>query len=154
MKYYKRLNQYTGPNVWLKVHDSGDVAAWSYDWWQLVRTINGVVYLNTYNYSHATVTHRYKVIGVLNQLGIEYVELSVADGLQADFDRWTILQKDIDAIVFKKHRTRKEHTKTRHAESVRKMVKQNMIVQLIKQGVKPGKESLHLAAQVNLYGVK
>lgn len=82
MKYYPKLKLYKASNV---TFNPETLEAWSYNWWQFVKLINGMVVFNNYNYSNSTCKHQSKVRGVLNDLGIniDYV-VSSRVGLQDD----------------------------------------------------------------------
>lgn len=60
--------------------------AHSYEWYDLVKVIDGVVVVNSYRYSIQTAKHIWKVQDVLKTLGIKYVELEAPRGLQ-DLER-------------------------------------------------------------------
>lgn len=81
MKYYKRLNVYKASNV---SFEPDSIAAYSYDWWQFVRVVNGSVVFNDYSYSPSTRKHQYKVRSLLNQLNINIdLVINTRAGLQA-----------------------------------------------------------------------
>lgn len=73
MKYYPRLKMYKASNVQF---DPETISAYSYDWWQFVRSFNGTVVFNDYNYSSMTVKHQWKVRSVLDDLCIK-IDLSI-----------------------------------------------------------------------------
>ena len=54
----------------------------SYDWWIMLKRINGVLCLNTYRYSVQTAKHIAKARQVLNLMGVEYTEIEAPGGLQ------------------------------------------------------------------------
>lgn len=80
MRYYKTLGVWKASNLQI---DTNRMFAQSYGWWNLLDTIDGVVVLNTYNYSVSTVRHRYKTIALLDKLGLRWhVEIEAPRGLQ------------------------------------------------------------------------
>jgi len=68
MKYYKRLNVYKASNV---SFNPEEIAAYSYDWWQFVKVVDGKVFFNNYSYSQSTNGHQSKVRHLLGELNIE-----------------------------------------------------------------------------------
>ena len=99
MKYIKKRNRYEAPNVtFLK----DNMEAFSYDWWQFVKIIDGKVVFNNYSYSQATNKHQRKVRNLMSDLDIKidyFVES--ACGLQSIdwFDNAKeILKENIESI--------------------------------------------------------
>lgn len=81
MRYYKRLKVYKASNVEFSPENR---SAYSYDWWQFVREVNGVLVFNDYNYSPTTGRHQSKVRWLLRDLGLEIgVTIYTHTGLQA-----------------------------------------------------------------------
>lgn len=68
MKYSNKRNRYEAANVTL---DLVKLEAFSYDWWQFLRYINGKLVFNNYNYSNSTCKHQSKVRGMLYEKGIK-----------------------------------------------------------------------------------
>lgn len=58
----------------------------SYEWWNIYQVIKGKHVVNGYGYSNSTSKHRYKVMSVLDKLGISYIMIDAPRGLQ-DLDR-------------------------------------------------------------------
>lgn len=54
----------------------------SYEWYDIVKEINGQVYLNTYRYSQQTSQHISMLRGLFRQLGIKYKCIEAPQGLQ------------------------------------------------------------------------
>lgn len=128
MKYYARLKIYKSNNV---TFDPETLSAYSYDWWQFVRVINGKVVFNGYFYSPTTAKHQSKVRNLLASLNINIdVVVKTRAGLQAcngvyggkeialDAIREALFSKDIEraekiAEVFKTKITKED---IQHAE--------------------------------------
>lgn len=68
MKYLKTANTYKASNV---VFNAKTIQAFSYDWWQFVKVLNGKVVFNNYRYSVSTAGHQRKVRKVMRDLGIK-----------------------------------------------------------------------------------
>ena len=80
MKFYKRLNVYKASNVQF---NPTTLIGTSYEWYQLARSFDGVMVLNTYNYSSSTCKHISKMRALLTTLGYrEIVEIEAPQGLQ------------------------------------------------------------------------
>ena len=79
MKYYPRLKQYKAYNV---IFDETKQIAYSYDWYELAKRINGTMVLNSYGYSNSTTKHCYKIRRLFGDLKIQYVSIQAPRGLQ------------------------------------------------------------------------
>jgi hypothetical protein len=80
MKHFKRLRVYkTGPNLVIK--DDFSIGH-SYEWYEILKTINGQVVLNDYNYSSTTIKHKYKVRSLLIEKSVEFITIKAPNGLQ------------------------------------------------------------------------
>ena len=80
MKYYKRANIYKASNVSFNPETK---TAYSYDWWQFVKEIDGKIVFNNYPYSISTRRHQSKIQDILNELGIKVdIWVDVPEGLQ------------------------------------------------------------------------
>lgn len=58
--------------------------AYSYNWYQLIRTHNGVIYLNTFNYSRTTASHIKACREFMFVSLLPYTSIEVPQGLQDD----------------------------------------------------------------------
>ena len=68
--YHKRTNTYSGCGKrWTFNPDT--LEAYSYDWWCMLKVINGKLVLNTWDYSVSTRNHRKQLREVLDSLGIK-----------------------------------------------------------------------------------
>lgn len=75
MKHYKRDNVYKNSSKTLTFNPE-TLFGYSYQWYAIVRphpTKPGVI-INNYNYSTTTVKHKYKIMRLCEQLGIEIVD--------------------------------------------------------------------------------
>jgi len=79
MKYYPKLKQYKASNL---VFDCEKEIAYSYEWYQLAKRINGIMVVNCYNYSPTTIRHMYKIYRLFDELNIEYITIEAPKGLQ------------------------------------------------------------------------
>lgn len=80
MKRLKTKPIWKASNVWL---DTSQMIAKSYDWWIFVKSFNGRIVFNNYNYSNSTIKHQAKVSKVLDFLNLKishYIE--APNGLQ------------------------------------------------------------------------
>lgn len=68
MKHFKRTNTYKASNVEYQVDT---MAAYSYDWWQFTKVINGKLVFNNHYYSSSTCKHLSKVRSLLRELDIK-----------------------------------------------------------------------------------
>ena len=80
MRYYKTLKKYKASNL---SFDCRTTTALSYNWWEFVKVINGLVVFNDYRYSPTTQRHQSKISCLLDYLHID-VDLIIEcpDGLQ------------------------------------------------------------------------
>lgn len=76
----------------------------SYDWWVMLKRINGKLVLNSFNYSSCTQKHISKARSVLNKLKVSFIEVPAPQGLQ-DLERATthIIDNYSKAIVAEKY---------------------------------------------------
>lgn len=80
MKYFTRTNTYKASNV---SFDANTLTALSYNWWEFVKVINGLLIFNNFNYSATTGRHQHKVRRLLGSLGIRIdIEIAAPLGLQ------------------------------------------------------------------------
>lgn len=80
MKYYPRLQKYKASNLEFDVKSE---IAYSYDWYQLFKVIDGVPILNVYKYSITTLKHVWKMRCLLHDLGYQNVlSIEAPKGLQ------------------------------------------------------------------------
>jgi hypothetical protein len=68
MKFSKKHTRYEASNVSLNLET---LEAFSYDWWQFLKLINGKLVFNNYSYSNTTCKHQQKVRRVLDEKGIK-----------------------------------------------------------------------------------
>lgn len=79
MKYYTTQNLYKASNVQF---DPETIRAYSYGWWEFVRTVGDKVVFNNFPYSNTTIKHQWKVRRLMNDLGIQIdVEVSGSGNL-------------------------------------------------------------------------
>ena len=118
MRYRKRTNDYVGSNFYF---DPKTKHATSYEWYDLVKEINGVVILNDYSYSSSTCKHIEKVRNLLKTHDINYVTLEAPKGLQ-DLCRakryYEDLVKNLSHLIVKPG-TRKAKNQERMAQIAR-----------------------------------
>lgn len=78
-----RLRKSDNTMIWSNCTFNQDtLAAFSYDWWQFVKKIDGTVYFNAYHYSSTTNRHQSKVRSILDGMGINYQIIRLHSGLQ------------------------------------------------------------------------
>lgn len=73
-----------GSNCYVNLND---LSAWSYNWWQFVRVVNGKVVFNNYNYSSSTNKHQSTVRSALAHLGI-VIDLIVETSASLSDSSW------------------------------------------------------------------
>jgi hypothetical protein len=81
LPYRPRLQLFKGCNGNLQF-DPVDCIGFSYDWYEIVKRIEGKVYLNAFDYSVTTSGHVSTLRSLLEQLGIPYREIEAPKGLQ------------------------------------------------------------------------
>jgi hypothetical protein len=75
------------------------VSAFSYDWWQYVAIIDGLVVFNTYRYSNTTSRHQSEMRRLLDKLGVNIdIEVSIGHGLQAPHAADLVRQLIIEGV--------------------------------------------------------
>ncbi len=79
MKYYSRLKKYKCSNL---EYDIQSEIAYSYEWYQIAKRINGTMVLNSYSYSPSTLRHFYKIRNLFDSLNITYIMIEAPKGLQ------------------------------------------------------------------------
>jgi len=79
MKHYSKLKVYKGSNLVIKDDYS---VGYSYKWYEILKTVKGVVVLNTYHYSKTTIKHIYKIRNLMYEKNVEYEALEFPQGLQ------------------------------------------------------------------------
>lgn len=100
MKWVQKRNRYEGSNVHLSITP---LEAFSWNWWQFVKVINGKTVFNDHWYSQSTNNHQKKVRWMLeHQLGmnIDYV-IRCPVGLQnSDWFKSSecLIQSEIDSL--------------------------------------------------------
>ena len=70
MKYFKRLNVYKNSTGSNKV-DLSNRYAISYDWWEYLKIINGILVFNSFYYSPSTSKHQSDCLRLLREHGLE-----------------------------------------------------------------------------------
>jgi hypothetical protein len=98
MKHYIKSNMYKAANV---SFNPESIAAFSYNWWQFVKVIDGLVVFNTFAYSVTTRKHQSKVRTLMGTLGITIdVEIEAPEGLQRDWsaDSINLYKRRIEAL--------------------------------------------------------
>lgn len=91
LKYYKRLKVYKGSNV---KFDPSKTEAHSYEWWQFVGVVDGLVVFNNYYYSSTTYRHQWAVRDLIAELGIKIdLILPLPHGLQQAYPRGSFYAK-------------------------------------------------------------
>ena len=81
MKYYSRLKLYKQGAL---VYNPSSEVATSYDWWVLLRRVNGVLVLNTFRYSMSTGRHIRNLKKLLDSKGIKYLEINSEENIHED----------------------------------------------------------------------
>ncbi len=79
IKYYSRLNVFKASNL---VFDPENMTGYSYEWYKLAKSFNGVLVVNNYNYSASTCKHIIKIKTLFDQLGLTYETIEAPKGLQ------------------------------------------------------------------------
>src|ERR1017187_2573978 len=80
MKYFKTLNQYKCSNL---LYNANSETAYSYEWYQIAKRINGIMVVNDYSYSPTTKRHAYKIKRLFAELSINYISIEAPRGLQS-----------------------------------------------------------------------
>ncbi len=79
--FKKHANRYEISNCYLQLDP---LIAYSYNWWEFVKVINGKLIFNNFTYSATTTAHQYKTRRLLRQLGLVIdVEIEAPSGLQS-----------------------------------------------------------------------
>lgn len=114
MKYFKRLGIYKNSTGSCKFNPSTR-EAFSYNWWQFLKVINGKLVFNKYSYSVTTSRHQSEVLRLLSQENIKidlYIcapkGLQTRDGLQSAIDWYKIHI----SVLLEKIKKPKTHKKT------------------------------------------
>ena len=131
MKFFKKRNSYENSSKTLKLH-MNDLYGTSYDWYSIVKTVNGVTYLNTYPYSITTSKHIRQIRSLLYKLNIPFVEIQAPRGLDEIDSIKEFYKTKIMSLVYKVLSTRTRYTtKERIKGEINKlMVEQNEIKNL------------------------
>jgi hypothetical protein len=79
IKYKPRKHTFEASNL---VIDANTMQGWSYDWYTILHYFDKTLVLNTYRYSHSTIKHVYKIMSLLDTLGLKYECLEAPQGLQ------------------------------------------------------------------------
>lgn len=134
MKFYKRLNKYKASNFEL---DMNTLKAYSYPSknfrgtgpYILGMMIGDIYIVNNYNFSQSTIQHYYKLIKLLNILGIEYQTIEAPNGLQGLSSAIDYYKMKIDNLMtlINKPRTRASTNIERHNQILKYKSKINFI---------------------------
>lgn len=111
MRWYKRLEVFKTSN---NVYDPKNREAWSYDWWQYVREINGIIVFNDYSYSASTRKHQNETwVELCNYEGIDDLEndsrsivVRTRDSLSGDLK--TVRESIVEPLVYEIEKLRLE----------------------------------------------
>ena len=136
MKYYKTKNQFSNSTKTLTLNVN-TLEGRSYEWYSICRNFNGVVVLNTYNYSSTTCKHIIKVRSVLSGLNQSYIELEAPRGLQDLDESLKLYENRIEALelAIAKPKTRKSTNEARQFQIDQYYIKLGIIRNLIERGV-------------------
>lgn len=109
MRQFKNKDIYKASNL---VLDLESLTAWSYDWYQVLRSFNGLLVLNTHRYSPTTGRHVSKIRSVLDSRGLKYIEVDCNGTLLGLTYSSLICKLDdqIQALKVKADRARKNKT--------------------------------------------
>lgn len=114
-KYYPRLGVTKNSTGTFKFYHS-DGSAWSYDWWQFIKTLpNGMIVYNNYRYSQSTCKHQLSGLRVVNYH--TDIDVSVPGGLQlANWVDVAIANKKADIYELNQLINKKGTRKAKNAE--------------------------------------
>lgn len=144
MKHYTRKNEYKASNV---CFNATEEIATSYDWWQFVKRINGLLVFNEYRYSVSTNQHQRKVKDLLKRLGIQIdLIIECPAGLQNVSSAVKFYKEKIEQLTQQTNKPRtREATKLKYSEAIAFYESKRRAVESLLVGHKPNASNIDVA---------
>jgi len=95
--YQKRLERIKESNFIAELDSNEKLVITSYDWWPIIKNINGIYFYNGYNYSKSTCKHQLKARRIMLDLKIDCISVSFDDLNNQNLI--TIIEQKINALI-------------------------------------------------------